>query len=120
MGFLTWRGWDRLDDLDRRLGLRRQRTDASATRMRRLLPVVIGIEVVTAIFNAAQHQWIPAVIYGALVPLALLLNRRAVTQFLDRAGDHRGPVQQVGEGAAAPRDRTPAGAAGAQPPSGRE
>jgi len=62
VGFLDWRGWDRLDDLDRRFGLRTDPSDRSPQTKRRIaLAGALGMALVAAI-RFASGRWARAIV----------------------------------------------------------
>lgn len=86
MGFQDWSGWDRLDDLDRRLGLRRPPTEASVRRSERFLWAVTVMMLVAPVVSAFEHHWLKTAVLGALVPLSVATNRRSIKNLRRRAG----------------------------------
>ncbi len=62
MGFLDWRGWDRLDDLDRRFGLRTDPSDRSPRTQRRLKLLGALLLVVAAAIRFATGRWVRAIV----------------------------------------------------------
>jgi hypothetical protein len=86
MGFLGWQGWDRLDELDRRTGLRREPSQVTSQRSQRFMWAISVMVFLSAVSSAIQGDWQWAVALGVLVPLSIVMNRRAIRKVRDRAG----------------------------------
>ncbi len=74
MGFLEWRGWDRLDDLDRRFGLRTDPSDRSPETKRRIALAGALVMALVAAIRFASGRWA-----RAIVPMALAIVFVGVT-----------------------------------------
>ncbi len=84
MGILNWRVWDRLDELDRRTGFRRDRTERWAKGMPLVFAAVaVGFAVNTLIY-LVQARWTMAIVEG----LIALVNGLASLSLL-RSGPRR-------------------------------
>jgi hypothetical protein len=73
VGFLHWRGWDRLDDLDRRVGINRQpRTRSQRVRSVRAMGFVwVLLGLTQAALNLEREAWLLTCIALAVVIAAL-------------------------------------------------
>ncbi|MEA2827016.1 MAG: hypothetical protein QOG43_1455 [Actinomycetota bacterium] len=85
MGFLDWRGWNRLDDLDRRTGLRRDWTEDSIRRTGRFLWVLTAVEFLAAVIGAVGGDWLWAVTFAAFAALGPVWNPRTIRTIRTRA-----------------------------------
>jgi hypothetical protein len=88
MGFLDWRGWKRLDDLDRRTGFRREWTEGSIKRTERFLWVLTAMELLAAVVSAVGAGWVWAVTFGALAGLGPFWNPYTIRKIRARANLH--------------------------------
>ncbi len=70
MGFLHWRLWDRLDELDRRTGFRPDWTKRSATFMEIFVWGVTALLVVRAVVDLIRGEWAAGLVEGALAVIA--------------------------------------------------
>ena len=86
MGLLDWRGWDRLDEFDRRTGLQREWTEASVVRTQRFLWAVTAVVLLAAAVNAIQGDWGSAVVNGAFAAPGFVINPWAIRRIRKRAG----------------------------------
>jgi len=83
--FLDWRGFDRLDELDRRAGLRRETPEAlSVERIRRSLWVLAALVLVGAAISVAQHRWAFVVFDGVVVTIGAFWSRRVIRKMRER------------------------------------
>lgn len=85
MGLRDWRGWDRLDELDRRTGLQREWTEASVVRMQRFLWGGTVVMLLAAAVNAVQGDWGWAAVDGA-VAAGFVINPWVLRTIRKRAG----------------------------------
>ncbi len=74
MGFLNWRLWDRLDDLDRRTGFRRDPTERWAKGMPLMFAVFAVGFAVNALIYLVQARWTMATAEGVFALLAGLAS----------------------------------------------
>jgi hypothetical protein len=71
MGFLDWRGWDRFDRLDERVGFRRDRSPRErAEGLRRVRLVFSVLGVILAVVDLAIGAWVRGAI--TLIAAAVL------------------------------------------------
>lgn len=81
VGLLDWRGWDRLDDLDRRMGFCREWNERSLRHQERFLWLIMVIVVLAAVINAVQSRWVWVGVDSALAAW----NGRALQRIRSRA-----------------------------------
>lgn len=84
MGFLSWRGWDRLDGLDHRTGIRRQPTEASIQRSQRLLWAITVWVFLAAVVSVVQRNWAWAFTLFVTSVVSVFMNRRAIRRLRER------------------------------------
>ncbi len=74
MGWKDWPGWERLDRLDYRLGLRRDRSPRErAESLRRMRPVYIVLDIAIIGSLLAEGAWLKALVvfvFGCLTWIA--------------------------------------------------
>jgi hypothetical protein len=75
VGFLDWRVWDRLDQLDRRTGLRRPWTKASIRRTERAMWLLTTLVLLSGLIDAIEGRWVPAVLFLGAGILGVFTNR---------------------------------------------
>lgn len=75
MGWREWRGFDRLDALDRRFGLRREQLppQETAARMRRWRRIVVPLTSLVMIDTLIQRRWFAVVLGAIAIPLWIRL-----------------------------------------------
>lgn len=86
MGFLDWRGWSRLDELDRRVGLRREVTEASIRSSQLWLWAITAMMLVMAVSNVIERDWLRAGAFAAFAPVSVATNRRSIKKLRRRGG----------------------------------
>lgn len=86
MGLLDWRGWDRLDELDRRTGFRRRWTEAAVVRTERFLWVLTALVLLLGVINIVERDWVWAVILLVTGFVSLFTNRRTIERIRKQAG----------------------------------
>ena len=93
MGILNWRLWDRLDDLDRRTGFRRDPTERWAKGMPLMSAVFAVGFAVNALIYLVQARWTMATVEGVLALVAGLASLALLRSHRRRLSGRTGTTQ---------------------------
>jgi lysylphosphatidylglycerol synthetase-like protein (DUF2156 family) len=85
VGFLGWRGWDRLDDLDRRAGTQQPLTERSILRTQRFMWAITVLALLSAVLSLVDRNWAWGTALVVIAFVSVFTNRRAVRMLRERA-----------------------------------